>query len=327
MKYKFGAFLLATLGAGYAYTKYQAHKEHQSQSSWLISDAIKVLKPFPPIKSVADYQKLYQASEQPYVVPKNVQLQFGFKARPDNADIIELNEFNEDNQRIIFYVHGGAYWMQPIYFHYAMLHHLAKKLNARIVMPIYPKAPAHHAPEVHAMILDTYQQLLAEEGVKPENITFMGDSAGGGFQLAFMQKLRDLDVKLLPSRAILLSPWLDVTMTNPAIDAIQPLDQMLNTGQVRFQGEKYAGPLAPSDPLVSPIYGDSSNLPPIDVFTGTHDILFADAKRFKALALEHDWDVNTHIYPKMLHVFSSLPIIPEAKESLAEIVNIIKAND
>lgn len=327
MKYKFGAFLLATLGTGYAYSKYQAYKEHQSQSSWLISEAMAIFKPFPPIKSVADYQKFYQASEEIYQLPLKIQNKFGFKPRIDESDVIELNTFNNNNKCIIFYVHGGAYWMQPLHVHYAMLHHLAKELNARIVMPIYPKAPVHHAPEVHAMIIDAYQQLLAEEGVKPENITFMGDSAGGGFQLAFMQKLRNLDADLLPSRAILLSPWLDVTMTNPEIKAIQPLDPMLNANQVRFQGEKYAGPLAPSDPLVSPIYGDSSNLPPIDVFTGTHDILFADAKRFKALSLEHDWDVNTHIYPKMLHVFSSLPIIPEAKESLAEIVNIIKAND
>ena len=51
-----------------------------------------------------------------------------------------------------------------------------------------------------------------------EKLTIMGDSAGGGMSLALAQKFRE-ECLPQPSNIVLLSPWLDITMTNPDIYA------------------------------------------------------------------------------------------------------------
>lgn len=72
------------------------------------------------------------------------------------------------------------------------------------------------------------------------------------------------------------------------------------------------------EPLVSPLYGDSSDLPPITVFTGTHDILNPDAVRF-----DHGWPVTTYTYQIMDHIFALLPI-PEGQDALHRIAQIMQ---
>ncbi|MCH4170268.1 MAG: alpha/beta hydrolase [Lactobacillus sp.] len=174
------------------------------------------------------------------------------------------------------------------------------------------------------MVLKTYQELLITEQLDASQVTLMGDSAGGGFILAFLQRLRDESLPL-PKQAVLLSPWLDVTGSNPKMMDIQPFDPMLNLPNLIALGQGYIGDLNDHDPLVSPIYGDSANLPPIYSFTGTHDILNADALKFQDKADENNWDVTTYNYDNMNHVFSALPI-PEGLDSLTKIATIIRQN-
>ena len=55
-------------------------------------------------------------------------------------------------------------------------------------------------------------RLIIDLKIPPENIVFVGDSAGGGLCLATMMYLRDEGYPL-PSGAILMSPWVDLTMS------------------------------------------------------------------------------------------------------------------
>ena len=61
----------------------------------------------------------------------------------------------------------------------------------------------------------------------------MGDSAGGGLALGLEETL-SLNNKQLPAKTILISPWLDTSMTNPKIDEIQPRDKVLNKFKLLF---------------------------------------------------------------------------------------------
>ncbi len=49
----------------------------------------------------------------------------------------------------------------------------------------------------------------------------MGDSAGAGMSLSLVQKKIAEDKLVQPSKTILISPWLDVTMSNKEIDEVQ----------------------------------------------------------------------------------------------------------
>ena len=82
---------------------------------------------------------------------------------------------------------------------------------------------------------------------------------------------------------VLISPWLDVTMTNPAIALID--DPVLRTSSLLTAGAEWAGDLSLLDPLVSPVYGALEGLPTTAVYCGNLDLFAADVLRLQARAL------------------------------------------
>ena len=100
-----------------------------------------------------------------------------------------------------------------------------------------------------------------------------GDSAGGGLALSAIQRLV-ADNEPVPASLVLVSPLLDVTMSNPAIASVD--DPVLDAAALRESGLKWAGPLDPKDPSVSPLYGSLERLPPTYVYSGSLDVLYPD---------------------------------------------------
>ncbi len=142
----------------------------------------------------------------------------------------------------------------------------------------------------------------------------MGDSAGGGLSLALVQHMRE-EGSEQPAHLILLSPWLDVTLTNPAIQEVEALDVVLGVQGLRDAGEMYAGETGTTHYHVSPIYGSVKDLAPITLFIGTHDVLVADCRKLKAQAAAEGVEIDYHEYDEMMHVWMMLPA-PEAEQAM-----------
>ncbi len=87
-----------------------------------------------------------------------------------------------------------------------------------------------------------------------------------------------------PYQIILLSPWLDITLSNPGINEVNGFEPLMGIEGLRQAGKKYAGEANPNHYLLSPIYGSLEGLGKISVFIGTKDILVADTRKLKALA-------------------------------------------
>jgi len=156
----------------------------------------------------------------------------------------------------ILYFHGGAYTSSFEIVHWVYFAKLIEKTHCDIVAPDYPLAPDYTASEVFAIVLPLYEQLVARYGAS--NIIIMGDSAGGGLGLALSQLLREKGLPQ-PAHTILLSPWLDVTLTNPEIAAIDPVDPVLNVAGLQEVGRAYAGNLGTHHYLASPLFGSLEN--------------------------------------------------------------------
>ena len=192
---------------------------------------------------------------------------------------------------------------------------LVTDLNCTVIAPDYPLAPRHTVDDAFAMLDQLYRELLVT--IQPENLVVMGDSAGGGLTLALAQKLRD-DGLPQPAHLTLLSPWLDVTLVNPEVAPLVKQDPMLEPVSLKAAGLAWAGKRLPTDPLVSPIYGSLKGLAPISLFTGTHDLLFADCRKLQAQAAAQNIPIDYHQAEGMLHVWMLIPT-PEAKLAVAQI--------
>lgn len=220
----------------------------------------------------------------------------------------------------IIYLHGGAYVNSFASQHWDLMSKLVQMLNCTIIAPNYPHAPEHYVHDVFDLLIPLYTELVARVG--SSNLTIMGDSSGGGMSLALAQRLRE-DGFDQPSHLVLLSPWLDATVSNPEIKKIDRIDPFLGVEGLKYGGAVYARDVDPMTYLVSPVYGSLKNLAPILLFIGTRDILYPDCRKLRDNAAAEGVTINYREYEGMVHNWMLGPM-PEAKQAIKEIVNFIR---
>ncbi|KAF2453696.1 hypothetical protein BDY21DRAFT_309862 [Lineolata rhizophorae] len=137
---------------------------------------------------------------------------------PDGAD------------RIMLYVHGGAYYFGSVDEHRYQMQRHARKLQARVLAPRYRLAPQFPFPCGLHDCLAAYLFLLGTKH-DPSTILLAGDSAGAGMVLALLVTLRDRGLPL-PAGAILISPWVDLTHSFPSLNGDGKLDYIPPNGFV-----------------------------------------------------------------------------------------------
>lgn len=222
-------------------------------------------------------------------------------------------------EKLILYFHGGGYIEGMVKEQWSTIAKIAVESGTKVYVPDYPLAPESTFTQVYSMLDNFYQRVLEE--VKSEQIIFLGDSAGGGLLLSFAMWLKETG-KDLPFKLIALSPWMDVSMSNPAMDEIEKIDPMLAIPGLKKAGEMYAGGTDTQDYRISPLYGDCTGLPPIHIFAGTHDILYPDQKLFFENATKEDIDIHFYEYPGMVHCWMFMPM-KEGWSTRSEIAGLI----
>jgi len=223
----------------------------------------------------------------------------------------------DDTKPVVLYIHGGAYVNNFSLPHWRAMAEWAETTGCGMVIPNYPLLFRYTAKDAHPLMLQLYRQL--QERFSAKRILVMGDSAGGGFSLALAQEIQQTDSLDLPSRLILISPWVDVLGGD---DALQEYDTFLNNEVLRHVGADWAGELDPRDPIVSPLYGDMQALPPTDLFTGTWEVFYMDIVKICDKMKAAGVDVSLHVKEKMGHVYPLWPC-PEGKDARKEIAKII----
>ncbi|HUC05267.1 MAG TPA: alpha/beta hydrolase, partial [Acidimicrobiales bacterium] len=202
----------------------------------------------------------------------------------------------------VMYLHGGSYTFEISPVHYWFLAKLVRESQATVTVVIYPLAPESTAEHTVERVAALAHDLLDLHST----LVIAGDSAGGGLALAVTQQLVAAGATGV-ERLVLIAPWLDVTMSNPALDPVEDKDLMLSRAELIDAGRMYAGPLDPADPRVSPLNGEMKGLPPITLFAGTHDMLVADARALTHRARLVGVEVDYHEQHGMPHVYPLLP--------------------
>lgn len=243
------------------------------------------------------------------------------KFKINNRNVFTIRSKNKSqSEKHILYLHGGAYVQSFLTFHWSFMARLIKETNCTITAPDYPLAPDNTYKESFAMLTTLYSQLLST--TDSHHFIFMGDSSGGGFALALAQEMQNLYIKQ-PDQIILLSPWLDITLSNPYIKEIDAILPFLGIEELRKVGKAYAGGTSPDHHLLSPINGSLEGLGKISVFIGTRDILVADTRKLKSLAESKRIAINYFEYEEMIHVWMFLNF-PESKKARQQIIDLVK---
>lgn len=209
---------------------------------------------------------------------------------------------------VVVGIHGGAYVGEIGWSHWWAYADVVRGTGATLMAPIYPLAPVGTAGAVVPRMADLLEAVIAAHG--SEQVGVIGDSAGAGLAMAALQELVRRGSST-PARLVLISPWLDATVSDPASLHID--DPMLDAEGLAMCGRMWAGELDPADPRVSPMFGSLSGLPPTLVLAGTLDLLHLDALRLQQRAQEEGADITVEIREGLLHSWAGLPFLPEAR--------------
>lgn len=167
----------------------------------------------------------------------------------------------------------------------------------------YRLAPENPFPAGLDDAVAAYRALL-DSGVPAARISFLGESAGGGLVLATLLTARYTGLPL-PSSAVVISPWTDLTLSGESMTNRADADPTLNKDGLAAAAASYAGQTDPTDPLLSPAFADLHGLPPLLIQVGSNEILLDDAVRLAARAAADDVEVRLEVTPGATHVFQS----------------------
>ncbi|MEP4467122.1 alpha/beta hydrolase [Marinobacter alexandrii] len=206
--------------------------------------------------------------------------------------------YGDTSQDVVLYLHGGGFIIGSSTTHRGLTGHLAKASGCNVITPDYRLAPEHPFPAALDDAEAVYSALL-EQGVAPKQIAVAGDSAGGGLTVALAMRLRDRQLPL-PSSLAVFSPWVDLTQQHLYAPEIEPVLQSRWTGKA---AKLYGGAEALTNPLISPVYGDLTGLPPLLIQAGSEEMLLNDAERLAAAAQRDDVPTTLEIFNSLWHVF------------------------
>ena len=226
------------------------------------------------------------------------------------AEWLEVPQSRLD--RVLLYLHGGAFCFRLPRMQTGLIGRWCRRAGARALMPAYRLAPEHPYPAASDDCLTAYRWLL-NSGVPAHNVVICGDSAGGNLALVTLMRARDAGLPL-PAAAVLLSPSTDFSLSGRSATVNEKSDPMFTTPLLRWFGEMYLSePELHLTPLVSPLTGDFSELPPLLFQVGGNEMLLDDSTRAAAKANGTGVDVRLEIFDGMPHVFQVIGQLPESK--------------
>lgn len=186
----------------------------------------------------------------------------------------------------------------------------------------YRLAPENPFPAALEDAKSAYRWLL-EQRIEARRIVIAGDSSGGGLAVAAAIALRD-EKKQLPAGIVCISPWADLTLSGETISTRSKADPLISQETSLLHASRYTGQQDPASPLISPVFADLSELPPLLIQVGEHEILRSDSVRLSENARQAGVEADLEIWEGMWHVWHAFAgLIPESQRAIERIGRFI----
>jgi acetyl esterase/lipase len=243
-----------------------------------------------------------------------------------------------DPSRRVLYIHGGAFTMGSPRSHRNITHRFSEVSGAAVLAIDYRLMPESNRMAGVEDCRTAYRWLLENGPDGPGDavrVCVAGDSAGGNLTLSLIAWIRDAGLRA-PDTAVALSPATDMTLGSPSLKSNMETDAMLAP---MFRGlARVPRPLlwwavwlqtrvSPSNPVLSPVFGDLSNLPPTLVHASEAELLLDDARRYVNRAVAAGSPAKLQTWANMVHVWHMFyPQLQEARDAWDEIGRFLADN-
>lgn len=226
---------------------------------------------------------------------------------------------------IVLFVHGGGFRLGSVDSHLTLMSDIACAAGCQVLGFNYRLMPDATFPAPLDDTLAVYRWLLAQ-GYSASRIIIAGDSAGGGIAAALLQQLKRTPDVPLPAGTLLLSAWLDMTLSGDSYRTREAQDPVHQTKMLALLARLYAGAGADlSNPLLSPLFGDLTHLPPTLLQVGDCEVGLDDSTRYASQLQMAGSPATLSVWPDMIHVFQMYSDeLPQAREAIAQIAGFIR---
>jgi salicylate hydroxylase len=225
---------------------------------------------------------------------------------------------------VVLHFHGGGYLIGSAKGSLEYASRLAAAVGGACYTVEYRLAPEHPYPAAIDDAICAYRALLAR-GIPASSILLSGESAGGGLAVALALALRTAGDPL-PAGILAVAPFADLTVSGPSVRAFNGDDPAASRELLIFMGASYFQGHEPTDPLVSPLYGDLTGLPPLFVTATQGEVLLSDATRLAERAEKAGVDVTLRVVEDSVHVYTIFPFLPETRTTMEEVANWAQRN-
>lgn len=216
---------------------------------------------------------------------------------------------------VLLYLHGGGHVFGSARSHRHMVSRIAEAANMIAYLPDHRLAPENPYP---AGLDDAHAFHAAVRALHPSaRFVIGGESAGGNLAAALVLRLA-AEKAALPDAVYLLSPWLDMTQSGASMDLLGGSDLMISRRSLDDCAAYYAGTHDRSDPLLSPLFGDLADFPPLLIQASSDEVLLSDSLRFAERTALAGGEVELQIWPEMVHAWPLFhPAIGVASDTMA----------
>jgi acetyl esterase len=233
--------------------------------------------------------------------------------------------------RLHVHLHGGGWWMGSIATADPMCRELAAAMQVPVLSVDYRLAPEHPFPAGLDDVLGVLRWVatspteLVDLGFPVETVTLSGESAGANLAASAALALRDAGESLL--RGV----WLDVPAVDFTVPPTPSLEQFgtgygLEIAMLPLMGHWYFGGATPTDPRVSPQFGDLAGLPPFLVTTAEFDPLRDQGAAFVGSLRTAGVEVSTSCHEGHIHGSSWLTALDGYDHSWYEgVIRVVKS--
>jgi monoterpene epsilon-lactone hydrolase len=236
----------------------------------------------------------------------------------------EFHPARSKHGRTVLYLHGGGFLVYARRAYTGFLSRMANELQTRVIVPDYRLAPEHPFPAAIDDCLHAYAALL-DTGQDPSQLLIAGESAGANAVLVTLQRARDARLPM-PGGAVLISGGFDFSWSSPSIGINARKDSTLGARGLAFLKRWYRPDVDRTDPLISPLYGDFTGLPPLLFQTGHAEVLRDDSVRATERARAAGVPVWLEVFPEVPHAWHQFGTwLPETREALLQIARFVNA--
>ncbi|GGG67817.1 esterase [Kocuria dechangensis] len=210
-----------------------------------------------------------------------------------------------DESQVLLYTHGGGFAVGSAASHRKLAAHVAKALGTVSFVLDYRRAPEFQHP---AQVEDGVAAFdaLVDSGIKPQDITTIGDSAGGNLAIAIALSLKEQG-KQGPGHVIAFSPWLDMENKGRTLVTNNDTDALITPELLEGMIAGVLGSTVdPTTPLANPLYADFTGFPKLYITAGSVESLLDNATRLEERAAAAGVDVTLSIGEGQQHVYPFL---------------------